>query len=123
MLLVKSYLLFHLLPFQLQKMLQIQLIAKAAEERHKTSGAQGCGAESLSMRCCADMGAEGGLGIEVGEIALNDLTLDGVGVVRAPYLRAKAQHAQVKAVAAGRTALQKNVGSGFENSAQHIVKT
>ena len=75
------------------------------------------------MRGGADVSAKAGLGIKVREIALNYLALNRVGVVRAPNLRAIAQHTKVEAVAAGGAAFQKNVGSEIENSAQHIVET
>jgi hypothetical protein len=55
-----------------------------------------------------DVGAPGGLGIEIGKASLNLQPGDGVGVVGGPDLGAKAEHTQIKPVAAGRTALQQN---------------
>ncbi len=68
------------------------------------------------------MGAEGGLGIEITQIPLDGQPLDGVGIVAAPDLRAEAQHAKVKPVAAGGAAFQQNFGPGTKNPAKDVVK-
>ena len=46
-------------------MLQIQLIAQAAEERYIAPGCQRGDPEGLGMGCCGNVGTEGGLGIQI----------------------------------------------------------
>ena len=104
-------------------MLQIQFIAKAAKEGHIAAGSQGGIAECLGVGRRRNMSAESGLRIQIGKVPLNLQTGNGVRIITAPDLRPKAKHAQVKPVAAGRTAFQQNLGTGFKNAPQHIVKT
>ena len=62
------------------------------------------------------------MGIEIGEVALNGQPLNGIDIVGTPDLRAKTEHAQIKAVAAGRAAFQQDVGAGCEDPIQHFIQ-
>ena len=68
------------------------------------------------------MGAEGGLGIEITEVFLDLQAGNGIGIVAAPNLGTEAQHTQVKPVTTGCAAFQKNMGSGMEDAAQHLIE-
>ena len=105
-----------------QQMLQIQLIAQAPEEGHIAPGSQGGGPKGLGMGRGGDMGAHGGLRIEVTEALLDIQALDRVRVVGAPDLGRIAEHAQVEPVAAGGAALEEDLFSRPEDPAQHLIQ-
>ena len=69
-----------------------------------------------------DVCAHRGLGIKIGNAVLNGQALNGVRIIRRPDLGGKAEHSQVKPVAAGGAAFQQNVRPGRENPAKHIVQ-
>ena len=109
--------------FHRNQVFQIQFIAQAAEISHVGPGGQRCGPEGLGMRRCGNMRTEGRLGIEITQIPLNGEPFNGIRIITAPDLGRKAQHTQIKPVAAGRTAFQQDPGPGFKNPAQHIIKS
>ena len=122
-LLVEGDLVLNLHLFHRQQMLQIQFIAQKTEEGHIAPGGQRGIAQSLGMRCRGNMGAEGGLGVEIGQAVLDLQPLDGIRVIGAPDLGREAQHAQIKPIAAGSTAFQQDMRPGPEDPPQNIVQT
>ena len=98
---VKLYLAAQLLKLGVRHIFKLKLIAEHAEGCNVKARWQRRIPERLLVRRGRNMRAHGRLRIQIRQAALDIEPLYRVGVVRCPYLRRIAQHAEIKAVAAG----------------------
>ena len=85
--------------FCLGQFAQVQLVAKASRQGHPASGDKGSyTAISVAGTSC-HMSTHCGIGVDQGHPLLDGQPVDGLGVVRCPYLWAVIEHTWVKSSA------------------------
>ena len=102
---------------------EIQFIAQYAKGRHIEPGGQRHIAQCLGIGAHGHMIGNAGRRIEAVHTTLDLQPFRRVRIVRCPDLRRKAQHTQIKPIAAGGTTFQQYIGVLLrEDPPQHIVK-
>ena len=115
MLLVSSDLFRYLRPVLLRNSGNVHLISEGTRHGHKRAGLDRGRSSDGVIRAVAHVGTDRRQRIDECRTLLNQKALHGIGIVRAPDLRAVIQHSRIKSRPTARAGLQQNIRkSGYE---------